>query len=279
MGDTDRHVLERHGDGNDLWFPFVYGGDSDMRHTLHPLARVRRAEQLNASGTREGGFTLIELLVGLLIFSIISSIAFTVITQMMTEGQSITDTVVALQQSDRAGESILSYLRGVTYFTGAQQTDSSLSACSDVGYNASTGTPDSDILTGTWTAGVGHNDATFKVTITPSTDCVTGTANVYSEYFARPIVVNGVTQPTFTYYKDNGAGGLTKLATPVPACAYPEIYAVGIDLSFLAGPQRPTEGYAADLASNLVSTIYLRNPTNSTSTSTSSTTSTTACPE
>jgi len=250
-----------------------------MRHSLHPLARIRRAEEPSATRTREGGFTLVELLVGLLIFSVISTIAFTVITQMMTEGQSITDTVIGVQQSDRANESILSYLRGVTYFTGAQQTASSLSACSDVGYNASTGTPDSDILTGTWTAGSGHNDATFKVTITPSANCVTGTANVYSEYFARPVVVNGVTQPTFTYYKDNGAGGLTQLASPVPACAYPEIYAVGIDLSFLAGPQRPTEGYAADLASNLVSTIYLRNPTNTASTTTSSTTSTTACPE
>ncbi len=99
-----------------------------------------------------------------------------------------------------------------------------------------------------------------------------------SEYFARPIVVGGVTQPTFTYYKDNGAGGLTALTAPVPACAYPEIYAIGIQVSFQAGPQRPIEGYFADQPSTLVSTIYLRNPTNTPSTTTSSTT-TTACSE
>jgi prepilin-type N-terminal cleavage/methylation domain-containing protein len=259
-----------------------------MSRSLHPMERVRRAARLRGTQS-EGGFTLIELLVGLIILTIVSSIAFTVITQMMTEGQAITDTVVGIQQSDQANGSILQYLRGITFFTGASQTADTLTACSNVGYNGSfngtttTGTqpygPDSDILTATWTPGSGKIDASFVVSITPTSDCVTGSARISTEYYARTVIVGGVTQPTFTYYKDNGAGGLTALATPVPPCAYPEIYAIGLQLSFLAGPQRPVEGYAADQASTLVTTIFLRNPTNTVSTTSSSTTSTTACPE
>ena len=249
-----------------------------MRWLPRSRARVRQTASSSSTSAREKGFTLVEMLIALLVFSVVSGITFTVIRQMMTEGQAITDSVVGVQQADRANESIVQYLRGVTYFTGTQQAANSLTACSDIGFNASTGTPDSDILTATWTAGTGRKDATFSVTVTPSTNCVTGTSNTTSEYYSRPVVVGGVTQPTFTYYKDNGAGGLTALSAPVPACAYPEIYAIGIQLSFLAGPQMPTEGYLADQASALVTTIYLRNPTNVTSTSTSSTT-TTACAE
>jgi len=239
------------------------------------LQRVRRTGELRGTSSREAGFTLIELVIGLFILTVISSIAFTVITQLMSEGQAITDTVVGIQQSDRANESILQYLRGVTSFTGATQTASSLTANSNVGYNTNTaGTvpygPDTAALSATWAPGVGRTDATFTVTIN---------GNTYSEYYARPVVVGGVTQPTFTYYKDNGSGGLTALTAPVPACAYPEIYAVGIQISFLAGPQRPTEGYAADQATTLITTIYLRNPTNAVSTTTSSTTTTAACSE
>jgi len=244
------------------------------------MRRIRRAADLRANGSREAGFTLIEMVVGLLILTVISSIAFTVITQLMSEGQAITDSVVGIQQSDRANESILQYLRGVTSFIGATQTASSLSANSNVGYNSGQvvgGTtlpppygPVNDVLSATWTAGSGRTDATFTVTIN---------SNVFTEYYARPVVVAGVTQPTFTYYKDNGAGGLTALTSPVPACAYPEIYAVGIQVSFLAGPQRPTEGYAADQATTLLTTIYLRNPTNAASTTTSSTTTTAVCSE
>jgi len=265
------------------------------------MERYRLARSPRPDGASDGGFTLVEMVIGLVIFSIISSIAFMVITQMMTEGQAIVDTGIGIQQADQANESLLQWLRGTTSFlpqgtsgciAGTQpQTANYFCAASNVGvlYHtvSSNGTTTtipfgvtSDVLTALWCAGPivsgactaaqPHVDATFTVSVN---------GRVISEYYARPLVVGGVTQPTFTYYKDNGAGGLAALAAPVPACAYPEIYALGINVSFLAGPQRPAEGYAADLPSTLRTTIYLRNPTSTSSTTTSSTTSTTTCSE
>jgi prepilin-type N-terminal cleavage/methylation domain-containing protein len=249
----------------------------DLSRLITNLRPAVRRAQIEG----DGGFSLVEMVVGIVVFSIIASIAFTVINQTIPQGQAITDTVAGVQQSDRANESILEYLRGVTSFTNASA--SQLNASASVGYNSTTVPygPDTVSLSALWCAGpivagactgaVHGQDATFSVTVNGA---------VTSEYFARPIVVGGVTQPTFTYYKDNGAGGLTALTAPVPACAYPEIYAIGVDVAFEAGPQKPTEGFFADQPSTLVSTIYLRNPTGSaTTTSSTSTTSTTACPE
>jgi hypothetical protein len=74
---------------------------------------------------------------------------------------------------------------------------------------------------------------------------------------------------------------LTPLAieNPVPACAINEIAAVGIHVTFLAGPQTPTEGYAADQPTTLDTVVFLRGSA-TTPTSTTTTTSTSvACPE
>jgi hypothetical protein len=56
--------------------------------------------------------------------------------RQLEEGQTITDTVAGIQQSDRANESILEYLRGVTTFTNASANQ--LAATADVGFNTTT---------------------------------------------------------------------------------------------------------------------------------------------
>ncbi len=225
---------------------------------------------------RDAGFTLIELLVALFVFSVVSTIAFTVIDQMMSQGQAITDSITGTQQANQADESIVQYLRGVTTFTSASNT--AFVADTDIGYNTSNGTSNSDTISGTWLPGSGIKDATFTVTVN---------GREYSEYYA----LASQTTPVFTFYEDadNGTGGLRALNGPtsalpvganstVPACALYEIYAVGIDIEFLAGPQHPTEGFAADRPSTLITTVFLRNPP-ATTTTTSSTTTTVACSE
>jgi hypothetical protein len=98
--------------------------------------------------------------------------------------------------------------------------------------------------------------------------------NVLGEYY----VISNSNTLGFTYYKDNGSGGLTALnsvASPtVPTCALGEISAVEVDIEFLVGPKRGTEGFAADAPSTLHTMIYISNPVNSSSTTTSTT-----CPE
>jgi prepilin-type N-terminal cleavage/methylation domain-containing protein len=218
----------------------------------------------DAPASHWAGFTLVELLVALFVFAIVSTISFTVIDQMMSQGQAITDTITGVQQADQADQSIVQYLRGVTVFTSASTT--AFVAATDIGFNTSNGTPNTDTLGGTWTPGSGNKDATFTVTLN---------GKVYSEYYA----LSSQTTPIFTFYKQDGAGGLTALdssASPtVPSCALGEVYAVAIDVEFLAGPQHPTEGFAADQPSTLITTVFLRNPQNPSST----TTSTTTCPE
>jgi hypothetical protein len=70
--------------------------------------------------------------------------------------------------------------------------------------------------------------------------------------------------------------------TPVvPACAINEVAAVGIHITFLAGPQVPTEGYAADEPTTLDTIVYLRGSAMATTTTTAPTTTTTTtapCP-
>ena len=153
---------------------------------------------------RDAGFTLIELLVALFVFSVVSTIAFTVIDQMMSQGQAITDSITGTQQANQADESIVQYLRGVTTFTSASNT--AFVADTDIGYNTSNGTSNSDTISGTWLPGSGIKDATFTVTVN---------GREYSEYYA----LASQTTPVFTFYEDadNGTGGLRALNGPTSA--------------------------------------------------------------
>lgn len=65
----------------------------------------------------------------------------------------------------------------------------------------------------------------------------------------------------------------------LPACAVSDVAAVGVHVTFLAGPQTPHEGFAADEPTTLNTLIFLiGNSTSGATTTTSSTTSTTvAC--
>jgi hypothetical protein len=70
----------------------------------------------------------------------------------------------------------------------------------------------------------------------------------------------------------------------LPACAIPEVAAVGVHITFLAGPQTPKEGYAADEPTTLNTLVFLIGSSTSGATTTTTqasttTTTTVACPE
>jgi hypothetical protein len=66
----------------------------------------------------------------------------------------------------------------------------------------------------------------------------------------------------------------------IPVCALSEVAAVGIHVTFLAGPQEPREGYAADQPTTLNTLVFLiGNATAGATTSTTTTSTTSACPE
>ena len=121
-------------------------------------------------------------------------------------------------------------------------------------------------------------------TFTPASTCTPAAPSprTVATYFALSSQ-NMSTNPVFTYYFWNNAV-LTALPvqTPyVPSCAINEIAAVGIHITFLAGPQVPTEGYAADEPTTLATIVYLRGSAMASTATTSSTTTTTTtapCP-
>jgi hypothetical protein len=63
----------------------------------------------------------------------------------------------------------------------------------------------------------------------------------------------------------------------LPACAINEVAAVGVHITFLAGPQVPTEGYAADEPTTLDTIVYLRGSAMAAAAPTTTTSTLVAC--
>lgn len=112
------------------------------------------------------------------------------------------------------------------------------------------------------------------------------------------------TSPIFTYYgwsTTNPTTTSTTVATPnvppglvqlalqpsggggpavIPVCALTKVAAVEIHVTFLAGPQTPKEGFAADQPTTLNTIVYLiGNSTSGATTSTTTTSTTAVCPD
>ena len=102
------------------------------------------------------------------------------------------------------------------------------------------------IAPSTTVSGISGNTLTLSAQATASgTVTLTfgsgGFTYYYNNYSTTPVSLSSTTTP--------GSGGIQ----------YSEIVAVGIDITFLAGPHTPTEGFQADRPSNFQTTIYLQN--------------------
>ena len=154
-------------------------------------------------------------------------------------------------------------------------------------------------------SGVAHPDAQFDITFdvpatgppsgqpwssitpavdvptafTPASTCTpTSPTRTVATYYALSSQ-NMTTSPVFTYYYWNNTV-LTALALQngvLPACAINEVAAVGVHLTFLAGPQVPTEGYAADEPTTLDTLVYLRGSAMAAAAPTTTTSTLVAC--
>jgi prepilin-type N-terminal cleavage/methylation domain-containing protein len=140
-------------------------------------------------------------------------------------------------------------------------------------------------------------DGAGPYTFSPASPCSPATAlRGISSYFA----LSSQTDPVFTYWAWSTTASSTTsttVATPnippglvqlplvsgvLPACAIPEVAAVGVHVTFLAGPQTPKEGYAADQPTTLNTLVFLIGSSTSGATTTTTpavTTTTVACSE
>lgn len=266
----------------------------------------------------EAGFTALELITTLAILSIVFTIVTSLFISFNQQSTNTQDSVTAVRQETQAGQTLVQYLRGASqvlavYDAGGAQvgpSNSELDAVTSAGFNTSTYSSNCTNLDALWFKPSGSiHDAQFDITfdvpaagpangsgippapwslVTPSVDiptafnpasgCVpaSSTPRTVATYYA----LRTQTSPIFTYYSYVGTT-LTPLAiqNPVPACAINEIAAIGIHITFLAGPQVPTEGYAADQPTTLDTVVFLRGSSTAPTSTTTTTSTLVACPE
>ncbi len=79
LGDAFGHVRERLPNGNNLWFAVSFCRGGNVRHLRILWSDCRLASDRRVAAEGDDGFTLVEMVVGLVVFSIVASIAFTII--------------------------------------------------------------------------------------------------------------------------------------------------------------------------------------------------------
>jgi prepilin-type N-terminal cleavage/methylation domain-containing protein len=146
-------------------------------------------------------------------------------------------------------------------------------------------------------------DGAAPYTYSPASPCApptSGTPDADVRTLADYQALSTQVDPVFTYwtFQPGSTTTSTTLATPnippglvqlptagspgvIPVCALDRVAAIGIHVTFLAGPQKATGGYSTDEPTTLNALVYLRGSSTSgaTTTSSSTTTSTTTCPE
>ncbi len=237
-----------------------------------------------------------EMVVTLLIVAVVLPLTLGLVRNLMQQSQNVHDTIVGVQQSQTAGEALLKYLHGTEVIlpgSNATTLNASILAGAD-----STSTPYTATLTATLTNSTGPNlDATFTTSLTPNggTTLSVGTydavnsSQVFTYYYVNPTTGSSTTttsaSTTTTTVATSTACGSSSTTTSTTSTTSPvstttttlpnglsstsaptnvqlsEIVAVGINVTFLAGPHVPTEGFQAVHPTTFATTIYLQNAT------------------
>ena len=210
------------------------------------MARLDRARWQRGE---DHGFTIVETLVALLVVSVVIPIGLAFVSNMFQQSQDVHDTMTGVQQDQVAGEVLLQYLHA-TIVVLPGSTATTLNASVLAGVNSST--PQTATLQATLTPPTSPSlDATFTTSLTPNTGPNAWKTTSIGTYDA----VNTSTVFTYYYVSSTGLAPLTALTN----AELSEVVAVGIDVTFLAGPHKPTYGFHAVHASNFETTIYLQN--------------------
>jgi prepilin-type N-terminal cleavage/methylation domain-containing protein len=289
-----------------------------MNGLLRALERRWPSAARRAPAASEDGFTALELITVLAILAVVFTIVTSLFISFNQQTTNTQDSVVGIQEETQAQQTLIQYLRGASqllavYNSASTQVGPSateLDAVTSEGFNMSSYNSKCTNLDALWfkPAGALHADAQFDITFdvpalgppsglpwssvtpavdvpaafTPASPCAL-TSPPPPRTVATYYALSSQTIPVFTYYWwVNSVLTPLPVQTPyVPACALSEVAAVGVHVTFLAGPQVPTEGYAADEPTTLDSIVYLRGSAmaSSATTSTTTTTTTTApCP-
>jgi prepilin-type N-terminal cleavage/methylation domain-containing protein len=263
----------------------------------------------------ERGFTALELITVLAILAVVFTIVTSLFISFNQQTTNTKDSVVGIQEETQAQQTLIQYLRGAsqllaTYNSASTQVGPSateLDAITSEGFNTSTYNSNCTNLDALWfvPSGVAHPDAQFDITFdvpasgppsgppwssltgvdvptafTPASSCTPASTKprTVATYYALSSQ-NMTTSPVFTYYYWNNTvlTALPLQSGVLPACAINDVAAVGVHITFLAGPQVPTEGYAADEPTTLDTIVYLRGSAMAATAPTTTTTTTVSC--
>ncbi len=253
-------------------------GSSRVRRSLRWYWR-RALEVARGRRGADDGMTLVELTVTLAILGVVFGITFGLIIGIEQQQVNTLDTINGSQQEQIASQEVIQYLRAaVTPSTAAVLTSSTLTLPVLSGEPSGTNTFYQDAVTMTYQVGKTNDTGTLKVTYQSHS----GTSRILGTYY-----VLAPTGSIFTYYDyiPGQSGSLQAMAFQggsIPSCAYWKIAAVGINVSFFANPEDlPTRGYAADIATTLSTTVFLRNSDGflGDTTTTAPSSPTTTCPD
>lgn len=249
--------------------------------------RARRA----TSGRRprrpaDGGFTLIELTVTMAVLLVVTSITFGMIVGIEQQNENVQATIGGARQSQIAGTALVQYLRAAVQIAGsppvvngtpqtvntpastANATSTNLGVVTYTGNPSNGASPTLVPVYATYTAGgvTSQQLGTGKLTVVFGYGTSTETVKTFD------VLAPAANAPIFTYYEytpppygtSNPQGSLQALSSGAlsQTSCLANIVAIGIDVSFLAGPGvLPTRGYAADVATTLDTTVFLHNAT------------------
>jgi prepilin-type N-terminal cleavage/methylation domain-containing protein len=251
--------------------------------------RARRAD---------GGFTLIELSVTMAILLVVTSITFGLIVGIEQQNTNVQATIGGARQAQIASTALVQYLRAAVQIaasppvvlvgsptpvqeinTPASTTNATSSSLGVVTY---TGNPSNGVsptlvpVYAAYTAGApnhGFDVGTGKLSVTFGYGTSTQTVKTFDVVAPSPTsCVTACVPQIFTYYEytpppygsGNPQGSLQALSSGAlgQTNCLANIVAVRLQAIFLAGPgATPTRGFAADVATDLNTLIFLHNAT------------------
>jgi prepilin-type N-terminal cleavage/methylation domain-containing protein len=207
--------------------------------------------------TDERGFTLIETVVTTAILLVVFVVTFRIIVALEVQQQNVSATVAGERQSELSSMAALQYIRSGYVFVSGSGT--SLSVDSYIGTTPGVFSPNTGLVTVTFTPGSGSHEGALSTVVKG----LTGPQSSSSLETADVLAPSGGS--VFTYYAYATGSKPTLEQVTNPSTCPGDIVAIRIHMTFLGSPTAgAAPGAIASAATTIDTTVYLHNATGDT---------------
>lgn len=224
-------------------------------------ARARAARAARRHG--DAGFTLVEVLVSMVILGLVVPGVLLITRNLSQQATNIGTDVQGVQEDQTAGEALYPYLQSATAVL-ADSTGTYLDAEINLGFDKDNAIPNTARLQVTLEPAPIGQQTTLVTSITPTAGpgqtAVTHSVgtyfalyepNAFIYYYNTPNGPSGVSNPS--------ALAVAPSSTVSPTVQISDIVEVEVNITFLAGPNKPLIGYKQIQESHYNTTVYLEN--------------------